>query len=268
MIGTLAQIAFSLGCGFAQGDRASFSFCQFLPFTLNHRRSFTCCPPWLPRHWRCSHHTVCSSVFSLLCFPNATSSSTLLQLGMLAHSFPPSKARSMAFATFAAGAPVGGAVGMIIGGVLTQLTACVITARFYGRLFLTSSCSTSWRSVFYLAAGASTAILLSGMASFDADKPSTETVKRVDWIGALFITTGLVLIVFVLGQGALATNGWKTPCEIPPVSYVSSAHHHQISSHFLSSALSWLSYSCFGRITWNGLLKIHQELLPCGHRHH
>lgn len=132
MIGTLAQIAFSLGCGFAQGDRASFSFCQFLPFTLNHRRSFTCCPPWLPRHWRCSHHTVCSSVFSLLCFPNATSSSTLLQLGMLAHSFPPSKARSMAFATFAAGAPVGGAVGMIIGGVLTQLTACVITARFYG----------------------------------------------------------------------------------------------------------------------------------------
>jgi hypothetical protein len=59
------------------------------------------------------------------------------------------------------------------------------------------------------------------MASFDADKPSTETVKRVDWIGALFITTGLVLIVFVLGQGALATNGWKTPCEISPVSYVS-----------------------------------------------
>jgi MFS family permease len=60
------------------------------------------------------------------------SSSTFLQLGMLAHSFPPSKARSTAFATFAAGAPVGGAVGMIIGGVLTQLTTCVITGRFYG----------------------------------------------------------------------------------------------------------------------------------------
>ena len=45
------------------------------------------------------------------------------QLGILAHTFPPSPIRSIAFATFAAGAPVGAAIGSAVGGVLTQLTA-------------------------------------------------------------------------------------------------------------------------------------------------
>ncbi len=47
------------------------------------------------------------------------------QIGILAHAFPPSRTRSIAFATFAAGAPLGGAFGLAIGGVLTQLTKCV-----------------------------------------------------------------------------------------------------------------------------------------------
>ncbi len=34
--------------------------------------------------------------------------------------FPVSRARSVAFATFSAGAPIGGAVGLLLGGVLTQ----------------------------------------------------------------------------------------------------------------------------------------------------
>ncbi|KAI4521868.1 MFS general substrate transporter [Schizophyllum commune Tattone D] len=45
-------------------------------------------------------------------------------LGILAHAFPPSRARSIAFATFAAGAPVGGALGTILGGAFTQYTIC------------------------------------------------------------------------------------------------------------------------------------------------
>ncbi|KAG1774464.1 major facilitator superfamily domain-containing protein [Suillus placidus] len=114
-------------------------------------------------------------------------------LGILAHAFPPSRARSIAFATFAAGAPVGGAFGTIIGGVLTQLS------------------SSHWRSLFYLAAATSALIGVSGLISFDADVPSSELVKRVDWIGASLVTIGLVLIVFVLGQGEIASDGWKTP---------------------------------------------------------
>jgi Na+/melibiose symporter-like transporter len=46
------------------------------------------------------------------------------------------------------------------------------------------------------------------MISFDADVTST---AAVDWIGAFLITVGLVLIVFVLGQGEVASQGWKTP---------------------------------------------------------
>lgn len=36
--------------------------------------------------------------------------------------------------------------------------------------------------------------------------------RRVDWIGASLVTVGLVLIVFVLGQGQIASQGWGTPC--------------------------------------------------------
>ena len=43
-------------------------------------------------------------------------------LGILAHTFPPSHLRAVAFSTFAAGAPIGGAVGQILGGVFTQVT--------------------------------------------------------------------------------------------------------------------------------------------------
>ena len=47
------------------------------------------------------------------------------QLGILAHAFPPGHARSLAFATFSAGQPLGGGVGFAIGGLLTQLSAYV-----------------------------------------------------------------------------------------------------------------------------------------------
>jgi MFS family permease len=46
-------------------------------------------------------------------------------LGILAHSFPPSRARSTAFATFSAGAPIGAALGMVFGGVLTEFASYV-----------------------------------------------------------------------------------------------------------------------------------------------
>jgi MFS family permease len=43
-------------------------------------------------------------------------------LGILAHAFPPSRARSTAFATFSAGAPLGGAIGSVFGGVMAEYT--------------------------------------------------------------------------------------------------------------------------------------------------
>ncbi|KAG1820868.1 major facilitator superfamily domain-containing protein [Suillus subaureus] len=145
MMGTICQVAFSLASGFAQSGIALITLRAFQGFG------------------------------AAATIPSA--------LGILAHAFPPSKMRSIAFATFSAGAPVGGAFGMIIGGVLTQIS------------------STHWRSPFYLVAVMSA---LTGIS----DVTSTEAV---DWIGASLVTVGLVLIVFVLGQGEVASQGWKTP---------------------------------------------------------
>ncbi|KAG6901627.1 hypothetical protein C0995_009795 [Termitomyces sp. Mi166 len=116
-----------------------------------------------------------------------------LQLGILAHAFPPSRARSIAFSTFAAGSPVGAALGMALGGVLTQVT------------------DKTWRSPFYLEAGLIVLCLIGGIISFDPDLPPQEKDRRVDWPGVFTITAGLVLIIFVLGQGEIAPQGWKTP---------------------------------------------------------
>lgn len=44
-----------------------------------------------------------------------------VQLGILAHAFPPGKARALAFATFSAGQPLGGALGFLLGGTLSQV---------------------------------------------------------------------------------------------------------------------------------------------------
>ncbi|EMD32376.1 hypothetical protein CERSUDRAFT_118741 [Gelatoporia subvermispora B] len=113
-------------------------------------------------------------------------------LGILAHAFPPSRTRSIAFATFAAGGPVGAAIGPLIGGLLTQLSA------------------PTWRSTFFFLAGLSALCLVGGLWSFDQDPPSTETDRRIDWLGASLVTAGLVLIVFVLSDGSIAPRGWKT----------------------------------------------------------
>ncbi|KAG7446056.1 putative efflux transporter [Guyanagaster necrorhizus] len=114
-------------------------------------------------------------------------------LGILAHSFPPSRARTIAFATFAAGAPIGGALGTVVGGVMVQLT------------------KKTWRSLFYLNTGLTVASLAMGLYAIDKDLPSVETDQRIDLAGTFLATAGLVLIVFVLTQGELAPQQWKTP---------------------------------------------------------
>ncbi|KAI0794177.1 efflux transporter [Fomes fomentarius] len=113
-------------------------------------------------------------------------------LGILAHTFPPSPIRSIAFATFAAGAPIGGAIGSSIGGVLTQFT------------------EQTWRSTFWFLAGGSALCGLGAWFSIDPDIPYALADRRVDWVGALLVTAGLTCIVFILSDGSIAPDGWKT----------------------------------------------------------
>ncbi|KAM5544030.1 hypothetical protein V8D89_002216 [Ganoderma adspersum] len=113
-------------------------------------------------------------------------------LGILAHAFPPSPIRSIAFATFSAGAPVGAAIGLTIGGILTEFT------------------KQTWRSTFWCMTGLSALCCLGGYISIDADIPYALPDKRIDWLGAFLVTAGLTFIIFILSDGSVAPDGWKT----------------------------------------------------------
>lgn len=198
----------------------------------------------VPRLWLCSkrnstlHSTrfsrprtrcVCSCLCAFIVW-GMVQSLILPQLGILAQAFPPSRARSAAFATFSAGAPIGGAVGTQIGALLTQYTKYMFASHCCLALTPVSR-RPSWRSPFYLIAGAACLCAIGGLFLIDPDVPSTEEDKRVDWLGAFLVTTGLVLLVFVLGQGSLASDGWKTGCKFlgtcPAQTHICIQRHHR-----------------------------------------
>jgi MFS family permease len=155
VIGSIVQAAFSLGCGFAKNQ-----------ITIDILRGLQGC---------------------------GAAATIPACLGILAHSFPPSRMRSVAFATFAAGAPLGAAFGNTFGAVLTQLSG------------------PTWRSVFYFSAALNVMCIIGGLLTIDPDRPSTELDKRVDYLGAFLVTAGLTLIIFVLSDAAVAPQGWSTP---------------------------------------------------------
>lgn len=73
---------------------------------------------------------------------------------------------------------------------------------------------TTWRTMFYLVAGLAVVCIIGALFVVEPDQPSTEHDTRVDWLGVLLVTAGLVLIVFVLSDGEVAPKQWSTPCEI------------------------------------------------------
>ncbi|TFY78092.1 hypothetical protein EWM64_g5920 [Hericium alpestre] len=88
--------------------------------------------------------------------------------------------------------PLGGTFGFVLGSVLVEVT------------------KPTWRSLFFVCAGLALFGTVLGFIYIDPDQPSTEKDRRVDWIGAFFVTVGLVLVVFVLSDAPTATHGWKT----------------------------------------------------------
>lgn len=155
MLGSLVQTCFALGCGFAK-----------TPILIDVLRALQGC---------------------------GAAATIPACIGILAHAFPPSRMRAVAFSTFAAGAPLGAAIGNTFGAVLTQLT------------------DPSWRSVFYFSSGISFLCLIGGTLTIDADQPSSEKDKRVDYFGAFLVTAGLTLIIFVLSDASNAPKEWATP---------------------------------------------------------
>ena len=79
--------------------------------------------------------------------------------------------------------------------------------------------SPTWRTLYFVTAGASALGIILGFFCIDKDLPSHEEDRRVDWIGALLVTSGLVLIVFVLSDSPTAPSGWKTDCQYISLRY-------------------------------------------------
>ncbi|WVQ71574.1 hypothetical protein IAR50_001114 [Cryptococcus sp. DSM 104548] len=116
--------------------------------------------------------------------------STPSAVGIIAHTFT-GKARSTAFASFSAGAPVGGALGLLLGGLFTAYV------------------KDTWRGALFCLAGLGFADAACAMFIIPNDVPHTND-RRVDWLGAALVTVGLVFIQFGISDGEGAPNGWKT----------------------------------------------------------
>lgn len=118
-------------------------------------------------------------------------------IGILGVTFPPGRAKNYAFSTYAAGAPLGSIFGNILSGFIAEYA--------------------NWKWVF--GASAIMAGLISVTSFFVIPPPPPSVVQRqsgkkrsagsVDWIGAVLVTVGLLLLLFSLTEGNVV--GWSTP---------------------------------------------------------
>lgn len=67
--------------------------------------------------------------------------------------------------------------------------------------------------MFWVVAGLAALCVVGAFLFVEPDGPSTEIDRRLDFVGAILVTCGLVLIVFVLSDGETAPQQWKTSCK-------------------------------------------------------
>lgn len=113
-------------------------------------------------------------------------------IGMIGSTFPPGKAKNLAFATYSAGAPLGGVFGNIMGGLVSQYA--------------------TWKAIFWILAGLAFIITVAGQLVIPLPTlhPTPDQVKTtVDWTGGTLVTVALLILLFALTQGNVV--GWSTP---------------------------------------------------------
>lgn len=118
-------------------------------------------------------------------------------IGLIGTTFAEGPIKSRAFAGLGAGAPVGTAVGLVLAGVTTQYT------------------SAGWRTFFYICAGMSFTLSLANLfVAPGSCIPRTKyprALRDLDWIGVVLSGGGIFCVLFPLGEGGTAPEGWKTP---------------------------------------------------------
>ncbi|TVY18466.1 Efflux pump terJ [Lachnellula arida] len=115
-------------------------------------------------------------------------------IGILGYTIPPGRVKNYSFAFYSGGAPVGQAMGNILGGIISQYT--------------------SWKVVLFVIAGASCIMGITAIFAIPKEpgrKEHPEDLPRasgVDWIGAFLFTSGTLLLIISLSEGA--SEGWKS----------------------------------------------------------
>jgi MFS family permease len=107
-------------------------------------------------------------------------------VSIVAGTIPKGKARNMSFAALGFARDIGYSVGLVLSGFLID--------------------TRGWRLNFYLAGGAVLVLVAVAAWSLPEEKSGTETTKnllrqlleKVDWAGAIIISTGLALLAYVL----------------------------------------------------------------------
>lgn len=84
---------------------------------------------------------------------------------------------------------------MVLGGVFTAYT------------------EPRWRAVLWFFAGLGFFASALAFVFVPKDRPNPDHDRRIDWLGALLVTAGLVLFQFTISYFPSAERGWKTPCE-------------------------------------------------------
>ncbi|WRT67058.1 uncharacterized protein IL334_004024 [Kwoniella shivajii] len=110
--------------------------------------------------------------------------------GIIAHTFT-GRAQQIAFSCFGAGAAVGGSLGLVIGGVFVSYV------------------KHTWRSALYFLSGLGFLASIMAYCIIPWDKSHTVN-KSIDWPGAMLVTSGLILLQYVISAGQTAPQGWKT----------------------------------------------------------
>lgn len=115
-------------------------------------------------------------------------------IGILGTTFAPGRAKNYAFSTYAAGAPIGSIFGNLLGGLIASYA--------------------HWTWVFWALAILAACVTVGGYLVIPPP-PTTlhaQGVKAkatVDWVGAVLITAGLMVLLFALTEGNVV--GWSTP---------------------------------------------------------
>ena len=144
-------------------------------------------------------------------------------IGILGACYASGTRKNKVFACYSASNPLGFVVGLIAGGIATQLI--------------------SWRAAFWF----QTILYAVGIVVVFFFVPVTEDQKnlnpdglsvwnrlfKIDWVGAALIIVGLILITFALCQASNTSRGWRTP--YMPVLLV-------LGVLFLVAFLFWESY--------------------------